>query len=183
MAVLAATLLANADGRYGRLLGQVIDARTDRRVVVILFFAAFAVLALTSAIGAAVASAMLGLGVLNLFAAMALVSAAGALCWQPVRTAEIASLTAAAPPALFVRLLLIQLGDRNQFLIFALGALSGAAYWSIAGSGVGLLVAMLPVLALGPAVMAHKGVRVARWVAAGLLILWAAAYLRRAFGV
>jgi putative Ca2+/H+ antiporter (TMEM165/GDT1 family) len=80
-------------------------------------------------------------------------------------------------------LLLVQLGDRNQFLIFALGALSGAALWGVAGGMVGLLLAMLPVLALGPAVPTGQGVRYTRWAAAGLLILWATLHLRRAFGV
>lgn len=183
MAVLVVTLLANADGRYGRLLSALVDARPDRRMAVILFFGAFAILAIASAIGALLAGAMLGLGVLNLFAAMALASAAGALMWQPSRASETARLVAAKPPMLLILLLMLQLGDRNQFLIFALGALSGAAYWSVAGSGAGLLVAMLPVLALGPAMLERRGAQACRWTAAAILLLWAGIMARAAFGV
>lgn len=183
MAVLAATLLANADGRYGQLLGGLIEARRDRRIVAIAFFAVFAALAISSAIGAVLASRMLGLGVLNLFAALALGSAAGALLWRARGAVDVAALAGAPLAVLVVRLLLIQLGDRNQFLIFALGALSGAALWGIAGGAAGLLVAMLPVLALGPGLLAARGARWLRWGAAAALLLWAASHLRGAFGV
>lgn len=183
MAVLAAVLLANADGRYGALLGALVDARRDRRAVVAAFFGAFALLAVASALAAFAASQMLGMGVLNLFAAFALASAAGALLWRGRGAADAAPMVAAPLPLLFVRLLLFQLGDRNQFLIFALGALSGAALWGIAGGGAGLLAAMLPVLAMGPALLERRGAAVLRYTAAALLLLWAAVQARGAFGV
>ena len=179
MTVLAAVLLANADGRAGALLA----VRRDSKAIIFCFFAAFLALAAVSAVGAVLASNMLGLGVLNLFAALALGSAAAALLWPrraPVAGDQLAGLPA---PLLFIRLLLIQFGDRNQFLIFALGALSGAALWGTVGGIVGLSVALLPVLALGPGVLELKGARIARWTAAGLLILWVMLRLRRAFGV
>jgi Ca2+/H+ antiporter, TMEM165/GDT1 family len=183
MAVLAATLLANADGRSASLLAALVDARRDRRAVVGAFFAAFLLLAITSAVGAMLAGRMLGLGVLNLFAAFALGSAAAALLWRGRAEADAGALVAAPLPLLFTRLLLFQLGDRNQFLIFALGALSGAALWSIAGGAAGLLVAMLPVLALGPAMLEQRGARALRWAAAATLLLWAAMQARGAFGI
>lgn len=183
MAVLAATLLANADGRYARLLAELIDARCDRRATVTAFFAAFAMLALVSAIGAVVAGMQLGLGVLNLFAAFALVSAAAALLWSRRGDLETKALAAAPPPLLFLRLAMMQLGDRNQFLIFALGALSGAAWWGIAGGAAGLLVAMLPVLGWGPGLLETRWATRLRWGAAIILFLWALVKLRAAFGV
>jgi Ca2+/H+ antiporter, TMEM165/GDT1 family len=179
MTVLAAVLLANADGRAGALLA----ARRDRKALVLCFLAAFLVLAAVSAAGAVLASNMLGLGVLNLFAALALGSAAAALLWTRRAPLDAEGLAGLPVPMLFARLLLIQLGDRNQFLIFALGALSGAALWGAAGALVGLLIAISPVLALGPALLGRKGAKAARWAAAGMLILWAALHLRRAFGV
>lgn len=183
MAVLAATLLANADGRYAQLLATLLDQRRDRRATVAAFFGAFALLALASAIGAVVAGLQLGLGVLNLFAAMALASAAVALIWsrrQPVAADGLATLP---QPLLFTRLLMLQLGDRNQFLIFALGALSGAAWWGIAGGAAGLLVAMLPVLGWGPGLLEARWAGRLRWAAAIILILWAVVRARAAFGV
>jgi putative Ca2+/H+ antiporter (TMEM165/GDT1 family) len=179
MTVLAAVLLANTDGRTGALLA----ARDDRRAALLAFSAAFLVLAILSAVGAVVASRTLGLGVLNLFAAMALGSAAAALLWTRRGRDDGAALAGLPVPWLFVRLLLIQLGDRNQFLILALGALSGAALWGVAGGAIGLLLAVLPVVAVGPALRERTPAKVARWMAAALLILWAAHYLRLAFGV
>jgi putative Ca2+/H+ antiporter (TMEM165/GDT1 family) len=183
MAVLAATLLANADGRYARLLAELLEARSDRRATVISFFGAFTLLALVSAIGAVVAEAQLGLGVLNLFAAFALVSGAGALLWTRRSTIDTAAMVAAPKFGLFILLLAFQLGDRNQFLIFALGATSGAALWGIAGGAAGLLVAMLPVLGWGPALLERRWAARLRWGAALVLILWAAVRARAAFGV
>jgi Ca2+/H+ antiporter, TMEM165/GDT1 family len=179
MMVLAAVLLANADGRAGAMLAS----RPSQRGLVFSYFAAFLVLAAVSATGAVLASNMLGLGVLNLFAALALGSAAAALLWTRRAVVDAAVLAGLPQPLLFARMLLIQLGDRNQFLIFALGALSGAALWGAAGGLIGLLLAMLPVLAQGPELLAGKGARFARAAAAVLLILWAALHLRRAFGV
>ncbi len=177
MTVLVAVLLANADGRTGALLA----ARRDRKAISICFFAAFLALAAVSAGGAVLASNMLGLGVLNLFAALALGSAAAALLWTRRAPTDADRLADLPAPLLFIRLLLIQLGDRSQFLIFAMGALSGSALWGVTGGITGLLVAILPVLALGPGVIEQKGARIARWAAAALLILWATLHLRRAF--
>lgn len=183
MTTLAAVLLANADGRAGMMLHALHAARGDTHRVTLAFAAAFLVLAAASAAGALLASNMLGLGVLTLFAATALGSAAAALLWTrraPVDAAELVPLSA---PLLFIRLLLLQLGDRNQFLIFALGALSGSALWGAVGGGLGLALTLLPVLALGPPLLRRPAAPWLRWAAAALLILWALLYLRRAFGV
>jgi Ca2+/H+ antiporter, TMEM165/GDT1 family len=179
MTVLVAVLLANADGRTGALLA----VRRDRKALVFCFFAAFLALAALSARGAVLASTMLGAGLLNLFAALALGSAAAALLWTGRARLNADHLATLPAPILMMRLLLIQLGDRNQLLIFALGALSGAALWSAVGATAGLLIAMVPVLALGPGVLEQKGARFARWAAAAALILWGVLHLRRAFGV
>jgi putative Ca2+/H+ antiporter (TMEM165/GDT1 family) len=183
MPVLVATLLANADGRYGVVLAELLDRRTDRRAVVIAFFGAFLALGIASVIGAVAANAMLGLGVLNLFAAFALISAAGAVFWSGRRPMDAAALADVPQPALFVRLALLQLGDRNQFLIFALGALSGAAWWGVAGGAAGLLVAMLPILGWGAGVLDRRWAGRLRWIAIAALILWGLSYARAAFGV
>ena len=183
MTTLVAVLLANADGRSAQLLHALLAARPDKRRVVVIFFASFTLLAAVSAAGALIAAFTLGLGVLNLFAAMALGAAAGALLWAARQPPDETALADASSFGLAVRLGLLQLGDRSQFLIFALGPLSGAVPWGIVGGLVGLLLAMLPVLALGPALLERKGAKVARWAAAGMLILWATLHLRRAFGV
>jgi Ca2+/H+ antiporter, TMEM165/GDT1 family len=183
MAVLAATLLANADGRYGRLLSLLLDVRGDRRATVFAFFGSFFLLAVVSATGAVLAGQMLGLGALNLFAAIALASAAAALLWSQRGAVDAEGLTAAPLPLLAIRLTMVQLGDRNQFLIFALGALSGSALWGIAGGVAGLLVAMLPLLGWGSAIADRRGATWLRWAAAAVLLIWAVSHARRAFGV
>lgn len=183
MTTLAAVLLANADGRAGALLAGLLAARDNQRGALSAFFMVFLLLASVSAAGAVIASQTLGLGVLNLFAGFALGSAAAAILWTRRAAVDAAALAALPMPLLLARLLLIQLGDRNQFLIFALGAVSGAALWGVAGGAIGLLVAMLPVLAPGPALRERTTAKVMRWSAAALLILWAMLYLRRAFGV
>ena len=183
MTVLAAVLLANADGRSAQLLHTLIAGRPDQRRVVAIFFACFVLLAVVSVGGALIAAYTLGLGVLNLFAAMALGSAAGALLWTGRPPHDATALADASSLGLAGRLGLIQLGDRNQFLIFALGPLSGAVPWAMAGGLIGLLLAMLPVLALGPALLERRGAKWVRWGAAAVLLLWAATLLRRAFGV
>lgn len=183
MSVLAAVLLANADGRAGALLAGLMAARSNGQATVWGFFAAFLLLAVISALGAVAADRLLGLGVLNLFGAMALASAAAALLWTRRAPIDAGPLAHMPLPLLVVRFVLIQLGDRNQFLIFALGALSGAALWGIAGGLIGLLLALLPVLALGPALLERGGAKWGRWAAAAALLLWAAMLLRRAFGV
>lgn len=183
MPVLAAILLANADGRSARLLAALVDGRSDRRETVLIFFAAFGLLAIVSGVGALLAGRMLGLGVLNLVAAIALASATAGLLWQGRASVDPAPLLAAGRSSLFARLLAIQLGDRNQFLIFGLGALSGAALWGIAGGAAGLLVAMLPVLGWGPSLLEDRKARWLRLAAAALLAIWAVSHARTAFGV
>lgn len=183
MTVLAAVLLANADGHRARLLHALMAARQDKWRVLAIFFASFALLAAGSVAGALFAAFTLGLGVLNLFAAMALGAAAGALLWTARQPHDATALAAASPIGLAVRLGLLQLGDRSQFLIFALGPLTGAVPWGLAGGLVGLLLAMLPVLALGPEMLERGGAKWLRWAAAAILFLWAATLLRRAFGV
>lgn len=183
MTVLAAVLLANADGRAGACLAGLVAARPDRSATLLAYFAAFLLLAAIAAMGALAAAHIQGAGVLNLFAAMALVSAATALLWRRRAPVDAAALVALPVPMLFVRLLLIQLGNRNQFLIFALGALTGAALWGIAGGLIGLMLATLPVLVQGPTVPERTWARLLRWAAAAALLLWAAMLLRRAFGV
>lgn len=183
MTVLAAVLLANADGRIAGLLYALLSARPDKRRVIAIFVASFALLAAVSVAGALLAAFTLGPGVLNLFAAMALGSAAGAMLWTARQPPDPAAFAGASPLGLAIRLTLLQLGDRNQFLIFALAPLSGAVPWGAVGGAAGLLLAMAPVLALGPELTQHKQARPLRWAAAALLLIWAALLMRRAFGV
>jgi Ca2+/H+ antiporter, TMEM165/GDT1 family len=183
MGALVAVLLANADGRTGRMMAALLGARPDAGRVIALWFAAFVLLAAVSATGAQVAAGSFGVGVHNMVAAIALGSAAAALL-VPRRAAIDTGTAAAFPPwRLLLHFVRLQLGDRNQFLIFALGALSGAALWGIVGGAAGLLVAMLPVIGLGPTLLDGKGGARARWIAAAALALWALLCLRRAFGV
>jgi Ca2+/H+ antiporter, TMEM165/GDT1 family len=181
MVTLVAVLLANADGRTARMIaGPGETGHSDGRVFA-LYFAVFVLLAAASATGAVLASWSLGPGVLNLMAAMALLSAGGALLVP--RRASAVIFAGQTFTRMGLSLLLYQLGDRNQFLILALGALSGSALWGMVGGAAGMLLAMLPIVALGPLLLDDRGGRRIRWLAAAALALWALLYLRRAFGV
>lgn len=183
MTTLVAVLLANADGRTARMMAALLDVRSDRVRIFALYFTCFALLSAISAAGAMLASRSLGLGMLNLMAAIALGSAAIAIM-MPHRVAWGGTAARDDPPMrMFIRFTAGQIGDRNQCLILGLGALSGAAPWAMAGASAGLLIAFLPVAALGPALVEGRRGRWLRWLAAAVLTLWALLCLGRAFGV
>jgi putative Ca2+/H+ antiporter (TMEM165/GDT1 family) len=183
MLALVAVLLANADGRSGISLARLIEARADRRVAVVLTFAAFVVNALVAAIAGGLANAMIGQGVAALLVALATLSAAAALLWQ-VRPALFDVGASDAPPLLLAgRLLAAQFGDRSHFLIGALAATSGAGQWAAAGGLVGWTLAMLPFLAFGPPLADRRAAHILRWVSAAILILWGIRTALGAFGL
>jgi putative Ca2+/H+ antiporter (TMEM165/GDT1 family) len=182
MFALVAVLLANADGRSGIALGRLIAARPDRRVTAGIAFGAFLANAIVAALAGSIANRMVGPGIADLFVALALLSAAGALLW-PMK-AETAGRLADAPAAgLAARMLARQFGDRSHFLIGALAATSGAGQWAAAGGLVGWTLAMLPFLAFGPALAARRAARLTRWAAAAILALWGIRTALGAFGL
>jgi Ca2+/H+ antiporter, TMEM165/GDT1 family len=82
-----------------------------------------------------------------------------------------------------VRMLLSQFGDRSHFLIGALAATSGAGHWAAAGGLAGWILAMLPLLAFGPALADRRAAKVVRWAAAAVLIVWGLRSAMAAFGI
>ena len=76
-----------------------------------------------------------------------------------------------------------QFGDRSHFLIGALAATSGAGQWAAAGGLVGWTLAMLPVLAFGPALAERRAARNLRWAAAAILTVWGLRTALGAFGL
>ena len=72
MLALVAVLLANADGRTGRLLSQVMAARGDRRAVVAIAFAAFVANATIAAVAGTAANRVIGQGIVALLLAFCL---------------------------------------------------------------------------------------------------------------
>lgn len=183
MVSVVAVLLANADGRSGRLLSELLARRCDRHRILFLFMAAFVVNAAVSAIGGTIADRMIGQGVLQLMLAFALASAAVTLLWQRQWGVGADRLAIASPPVMGLHMLHNQFGDRNQFLIGALAATSGAGAWAAAGGLAGWILAMVPVLAGGVLPMGSWGRQGLRWTAAAALAIWAALALRTAFGV
>lgn len=182
MIALVAVLLANTDGRSGSFLSRLIATRDDGRVVVVAAAASFIVNALVAAIGGSLLNRMVGQGVVALFVAFALATAAVALLWRGRLMPDDDAISGKPPARLGLRLLL-QFGDRSHFLIAALAATSGAGLWAAAGGFVGWLLATLPFLAFGPTLAAAGLARYVRLLSAALLAIWAAATALRAFGL
>lgn len=183
MLALVAVLLANADGRSGILLSRLLNARADRRLTVVIAFAAFIVNAVIAAFAGAVANDMIGQGVAALLVAFAMLSAAVALLWRDRPSPAEAGVDAAPPVILAGRMLAAQFGDRSHFLIGALAATSGAGQWAAAGGLVGWTLAMLPFLAFGPVLAERRAARNLRWAAAAILVLWGLRTALGAFGL
>jgi len=183
MLALVAVLLANADGRSGIALSRLLSVRRDRRVTVIIAFAAFIVNAVVAAIAGAVANGMIGQGVAALLVALAMLSAAVALLWRDRPALAEAGMAEASPVLLAGRMLAAQFGDRSHFLIGALAATSGAGQWAAAGGLVGWTLAMLPFLAFGSMLAQRRAAQVLRWVAAAILVLWGLRTALGAFGL
>lgn len=183
MLALVAVALANADGRGGALLAALLAARGEQRLVFAIAAGAFAANAVVAAIAGSAANAMIGQGVVMLFAAFALLSAAAALLWPGRLGPDPARLAAAPLPLLAARLLLAQFGDRSHVLIAALAATSGAGHWAAAGGFAGWMLAMLPFLAFGPALAATRAARIIRWGSAAALIVWGLRSGMTAFGL
>jgi len=183
MLALVAVLLANADGRSGIALSRLLSARADRRITVVIAFAAFIVNAVIAAVAGAVANGMIGQGVAALLVALAMLSAAVALLWRDRPALAAAGMDDAPPAILAGRMLAAQFGDRSHFLIGALAATSGAGQWAAAGGLVGWTLAMLPFLAFGPALAERRAARVLRWAAAAILVLWGLRTALGAFGL
>ena len=183
MLALVAVALANADGRTGIFLSQLLGLRDDRRLVFGLAVTAFLANAVVAAIAGAIANAMIGQGIVLLLVAFALLSAAVSLVWPWRIGPDAASLASASAPLLGARMLLAQLGDRSHFLIGALAATSGAGVWAAAGGMIGWVLAMAPFLAFGPALAEQRAARLIRWIAAAILTLWGARKAMGAFGL
>ncbi|WOF45783.1 TMEM165/GDT1 family protein (plasmid) [Sphingopyxis indica] len=182
MITLVAVLLANADGRSGVFLARLAALRNDARTVMAIAFAGFAANALVAASIGTLANRTIGQGAIVLIVAVALVAAAVALLWSR-RPHDDARLVAAPMPLLALRMLAAQIGDRGSFLIAALAATSGAGLWAAAGGTIGWLLALLPFLALGPALADRPPARLLRWASAAILLLWGLRSALGAFGL
>ena len=183
MLALVAVALANADGRTGLLLSDLLAARNDRRRVVAIAFGAFIANALIAAIAGAALNRMVGQGIVSLLIAFATLSAAAALLWRGRLGPPAEEMSDVAPAVLAVRMLALQFGNRSHFLIGALAATSGAGLWAAAGGLVGWILALLPFLAFGPALAAQRSVQVLRYAGAAILVLWGVRAGMAAFGL
>lgn len=183
MLALVAVALANADGRTGALLSNLLSVRSDRRLVVVIVFAAFILNAVVAAVLGSIANRMIGQGIAALLVALAMLSAVVALLWRDRATLADDG-TDQAPPALLAgRMLVAQFGDRSHFLIGALAATSGAGVWAAAGGLIGWTIAMLPFLAFGPALRETRAARIVRGASATVLLIWALRTALGAFGL
>ena len=183
MLALVAVLLANADGRSGIFLSRLLNARSDRRVVVGIAFGAFLLNAIVAATAGAIANRMIGQGVAALLVALALLSAALAVLRRGRPSLFDDKALAATPTMLAGRMLIAQFGDRSHFLIGALAATSGAGQWAAAGGLVAWTLAMLPFLAFGQGLADRRPAHILRWASAAILMFWALVTAMAAFGL
>lgn len=183
MFALVAVSLANADGRVGSFLSELLTVRSDRRAVVGVAFGAFAANAAVAAAAGVVASRTIGQGLIQLLVAFAMLSAAISLVWRRRAVLAAGTLADAAPVALAVRMLLSQFGDRSHFLIGALAATSGAGQWAAVGGAIGWLLALLPFLAFGSGLAAQRPARIICYTSALTLMLWGLRTAMTAFGL
>ena len=183
MLALVAVALANADGRTGLLLSDLLAARNDRRRVVAIAFGAFIANALIAAIAGAALNRMVGQGIVSLLIAFATLSAAAALLWRGRLGPPAEEMSDVAPAVLAVRMLALQFGNRSHFLIGALAATSGSGLWAAAGGMIGWVLAMLPFLAFGAAMAERRAMRFIRWASALILALWGIRTAMGAFGL
>lgn len=183
MVAMVAVLLANADGRSGRLLALLLADRTDTRRALTFFFGSFLVNAAFSALAGTIADRMIGQGVLTLFVAFALISAAIGLLWRGPLMLAVDPIADAGPMRLAATLFLSQFGDRSQFLIAALAATAGAGLWAAAGGFVGWAIALMPFVAFGPALADQRAARWTRWACAAVLAFWGLRSAMTAFGM
>ena len=183
MLALVAVALANADGRAGIFLSDLLAARRDQRRVVLIAFGAFTANAAVAAIAGAALNRMVGQGVVALLIAFATLSAAAALLWRGRLGPSADELAEAAPAVLAVRMLALQFGNRSHVLIGALAATSGAGLWAAAGGLIGWTLALLPFLAFGPALAARRPVQGLRYASAAILALWGVRAGLSAFGL
>lgn len=183
MLALVAVALANADGRTGSFLSRLLNARHDRRLVVGIALGSFIINAVIAAVAGTVANRMIGQGIVTLFVAFALLSAAVAVAWRGRLTLVDMHALDAPAPLLAVRMLLIQFGDRSHFLIGALAATSGAGHWAAAGGLAGWVLALLPFLAFGPELADQRAAKIVRWASVAVLAIWGIRSAMTAFGL
>jgi putative Ca2+/H+ antiporter (TMEM165/GDT1 family) len=183
MAALVTALLASADGRYGRLVHDLIALHGRARFVLSAFALAASVNTAASALGGVIANATLGQGVLTLFQGFALLGAGAALIWPFRKPPRLAALPGPDWPALTLALGLLFMGDSCQFLILTLAGTSGAGHWAALGGLFGIAIGLLPALAMGPDVYDRRALLWLKRGSAAVLITAGVVMALRAFGL
>lgn len=173
MEALISSFVAAFLGEWGdktQLIVAILAATTRRPLQV---FAGLALAALLSNAVAAVAgiwvATTINIRATTLMTALALLFA-GISGLIPRKAKE--NVTARwAIPAAFILCLAAEMGDRTQFLTFALAGRFDSAPLAAAGATAGILAACLPALALGDRFDAAVPVRGIRWAVAALFLI------------
>ena len=203
---MVAMLLGSADLYLVRAIWHRGGGRADRLVVL----AAVTALVVNSAVVVAagiIAGQRMGVGVLMLFQTFALVGAAAALVWRDLAPASLDRRWPAGGPVAQPQppggrrfrtelgwFAARQFGDRNQFLLFGIAALTGGGAWAFVGAMAGLAATLVPLAwwhgagasgGRGPGVPLgeQRAWWLVRWGAALVLLAFAANRLILAFGV
>lgn len=129
--------------------------------------------ALTSSVVAALAGDWIAgtvtIRAMTLLTALALFFAAAA---GVLRKTEKAPIAARVPlVSAFILCLAAEMGDRTQFLTFALAGRFDGAGFAAAGATLGIVAACVPAAALAERLAATVRVRIIRWAVSGLFLL------------
>jgi putative Ca2+/H+ antiporter (TMEM165/GDT1 family) len=173
MEALLTSFIAAFVGAWGdrtQLIVAVLAANTRRPMQV---FAGLALAALLSNVVAAIAGIWIAetitIRAMTLMTALALLFAgiSGLIPWKAKESAA----PRWALPAAFILCLAAEMGDRTQFLTFALAGRYDSAPLAAAGATAGLLAACLPALALGERFREIVPVRAIRYTGAALFLV------------
>ena len=173
MDVLVPAFVSAFVGEWGdktQLLVAFLAARSNRPLAL---FAGLLVAAVASSLAAAYAGSLLVGAVppraLGLMLGIALLFAgiAGLVRRRPPR---LGSQRVPLFAATVILCLAAELGDRTQFLTFALAARFESPALAAAGASAGILAAGLPALALGPSIRTQLPERALRWTGAALFL-------------
>ncbi|TPG41343.1 hypothetical protein EAH79_09720 [Sphingomonas koreensis] len=170
MAALVAALLTQASDRTAWLAAMLGTRFAKPATTIVAIAIALAVVNAVAAIGAALIAPILTPNAKSLLLAFALLSAGGAALFT-IKPPKVSDARAGAFVASLAGALALGLGDRTQFITFALAARTPIPALAAIGATIGALVIVVPSVLAGEAGRAALPVTAIRIAAAALLLI------------